>query len=164
MLYGNAVYNMKWIPGSLSRPLPSLCNCHTAAFVATCGEAQAKLHVALLCAVSSTASPHIQKLSFVLLLSTSVSFSCAPFHVHVSRATLQLAFLIGSTFIAVYWPLSVQPDGGRAEIEGAGWVAIVVTWMVVLVIFFAADLAKTSAAMLFHKYGGWDYYIIAYVG
>lgn len=59
---------------------------------------------------------------------------------------------MGSTFIAVYWPLSLQPDGGRAEIEGAGWVAIIVTWMVVLVIFSIADVAKTAASMVFHKY------------
>ena len=29
-------------------------------------------------------------------------------------------FTIGATFVAVYWPASVQPDGGRGEFEGAG--------------------------------------------
>jgi len=31
-----------------------------------------------------------------------------------------LAFILGSTFIAVYWPRDTQPDGGRAVLEGAG--------------------------------------------
>ena len=32
-------------------------------------------------------------------------------------------FLLGSTFIAVYWPLDVQPDGGAAALQGAGGAA-----------------------------------------
>lgn len=30
------------------------------------------------------------------------------------------AFLLASTFIAVYWPLDVRPDGGRGDFQGAG--------------------------------------------
>jgi hypothetical protein len=29
-------------------------------------------------------------------------------------------FLMGATFIAVYWPLEVEPDQGRGAMDGAG--------------------------------------------
>ncbi len=61
---------------------------------------------------------------------------------------------MGSTFISVYWPLSVQPDGGRAQIQGAGWVPIVVTWMCIIITWFAADVAKTLMSFIFRKYVG----------
>ena len=31
-----------------------------------------------------------------------------------------LSFIVGSMFLAVYWPRDTQPDGGRAVLEGAG--------------------------------------------
>ena len=31
-----------------------------------------------------------------------------------------LTFCAASTIIAVYWPRSLQPDGGRGSLEGAG--------------------------------------------
>ena len=31
-----------------------------------------------------------------------------------------VSFSIAGTFIGVYWPLDVQPDGGRGVLEGAG--------------------------------------------
>ena len=29
-------------------------------------------------------------------------------------------FLLAATFIAVYWPLEVEPDQGRGAMDGAG--------------------------------------------
>ena len=29
-------------------------------------------------------------------------------------------FMLAATFISVYWPLHVQPDGGRGDFRGAG--------------------------------------------
>ena len=29
-------------------------------------------------------------------------------------------FSVGATFVAAYWPIDVQPDGGRGELQGAG--------------------------------------------
>lgn len=31
-----------------------------------------------------------------------------------------MLFLLGATFIAVYWPARVQPDAGRGNLDGAG--------------------------------------------
>lgn len=44
-----------------------------------------------------------------------------------------LAFMLGAMFIAVYWPQSVQPDGGLAVMDGAGWVPILVTLLYTLI-------------------------------
>ena len=30
------------------------------------------------------------------------------------------AFCVAATFVAVYWPRRIQPDGGRGSLEGAG--------------------------------------------
>ena len=30
------------------------------------------------------------------------------------------AFCAAATFVAVYWPRRIQPDGGRGSLEGAG--------------------------------------------
>jgi hypothetical protein len=38
-----------------------------------------------------------------------------------------LVFILAALFIAVYWPLSVQPDGGTAALEGCGWVPALLT-------------------------------------
>ena len=34
------------------------------------------------------------------------------------------AFCAAATFVAVYWPRRVQPDGGRGSLEGAGAAAL----------------------------------------
>lgn len=31
-----------------------------------------------------------------------------------------IVFMLAATFIGVYWPLHVQPDGGRGDFQGAG--------------------------------------------
>ena len=43
-----------------------------------------------------------------------------------------VAFMLAAMFIAVYWPLSVQPDGGLAVMQGAGWVPVLVTLLYAL--------------------------------
>ena len=89
-------------------------------------------------------------------------------------------FLLGSTFIAVYWPLSVQPDGGAAALQGAGgpavafrdtslklwrgrrelpprrcagWVPVLLVWAYVLIWVQVADAAKVLVQRLFAAHG-----------
>ncbi|KAK9806555.1 hypothetical protein WJX73_000387 [Symbiochloris irregularis] len=63
-------------------------------------------------------------------------------------------FIVAATFIAVYWPLHVQPDGGRGDFAGAGWAAVGLTLAYAVTTWMVADLAKlsvrltTSACML----------------
>ena len=45
-------------------------------------------------------------------------------------------FLLGATFVAVYWPINVQPDGGRGELQGAGGLHV---WLHAGCRLFAAD-------------------------
>jgi hypothetical protein len=63
-----------------------------------------------------------------------------------------LFFTIGATFIAVYWPISAQPDGGAATLDGAGWVPALVTWLYVLVWLQLADLAKYLVQRVYRHY------------
>jgi hypothetical protein len=51
-------------------------------------------------------------------------------------------FLIGATFIGVYWPLDFQPDGGKGALAGAGWGPIGITWCWIIIWWFLADVAK----------------------
>jgi hypothetical protein len=60
-----------------------------------------------------------------------------------------VAFLLGATFIAVYWPSNIEPDQGRGAMEGAGWAAIGITWAYVIVWWILADLAKTIVSKVF---------------
>ncbi|KAK9817909.1 hypothetical protein WJX72_004165 [[Myrmecia] bisecta] len=60
-------------------------------------------------------------------------------------------FLTASTFIAVYWPRSLKPDGGRGSMEGAYWGPIALTWAYVLVWWALADLAKFATQRLFDR-------------
>lgn len=53
-----------------------------------------------------------------------------------------LLFLLGATFIAVYWPAHVQPDAGRGNLDGAGWAIIGITWLYCIVWWQLIDLAK----------------------
>lgn len=63
-----------------------------------------------------------------------------------------LAFCVGSTFLAVYWPIGVQPDGGNAALQGAGWVPALVAWLWVLVWLQVADLAKYGVQRVYRRY------------
>ena len=55
-----------------------------------------------------------------------------------------LAFILAAMFIAVYWPQNVQPDGGLAVMDGAGWVPILVTLLYTLIWLQAGPLAAAS--------------------
>ena len=63
-----------------------------------------------------------------------------------------VAFILAAVFMAVYWPLSVQPDGGLAVMQGAGWVPVLVTllysiiWLQVR--FMGSATGKMAAFML----------------
>ena len=61
-------------------------------------------------------------------------------------------FTVGATFIAVYWPISAQPDGGIAAIDGAGWVPCLVVWFYAFIWLNVADVAKYCVQRLFRRY------------
>lgn len=61
-------------------------------------------------------------------------------------------FLLGSTFIAVYWPATVKPDGGKGFMDGIGWAAIMLTWFYSLLWFSLADAAKALLQWIFRKH------------
>ncbi|KAI3423925.1 hypothetical protein D9Q98_009759 [Chlorella vulgaris] len=63
-----------------------------------------------------------------------------------------VAFVLGPMFVAVYWPRDVQPDGGAAVLEGAGWVPVLVTFFYVVVWLQVADVGKVLVQRLFHRY------------
>jgi H+-transporting ATPase len=56
-----------------------------------------------------------------------------------------ITLLTAATFVAVYWPARVKPDGGRGSMEGAGWVPILITWGYAIVFWQLADVAKWAA-------------------
>ncbi|KAK9819692.1 hypothetical protein WJX72_001191 [[Myrmecia] bisecta] len=60
-------------------------------------------------------------------------------------------FLLASTFIAVYWPRNIKPDGGRGSMEGAGWAPVALTWAYVIFWWALADVAKWAMQRLFDK-------------
>ncbi|GAQ86610.1 h+ ATPase [Klebsormidium nitens] len=62
------------------------------------------------------------------------------------------AFLLAATFIAVYWPADVAPDGGIGNMEGAGWVPILITWAYVIAWWLLADLVKVAIQRVFARY------------
>jgi hypothetical protein len=61
-------------------------------------------------------------------------------------------FLLASTFIAVYWPTSVKPDGGRGFMDGSGWATVGLTWFYCILWFTLADAAKTGLQWIFRKH------------
>merc|ERR1712130_141023 len=61
-------------------------------------------------------------------------------------------FLLGATFIAVYWPAHVKPDGGLGFMEGPGWKAILVVWFYSLLWWTASDAAKTLIQRVFRAH------------
>ncbi|KAL3158516.1 hypothetical protein ABBQ38_010745 [Trebouxia sp. C0009 RCD-2024] len=60
-------------------------------------------------------------------------------------------FLLAATFVGVYWPSHVRPDGGRGWMEGAGWKAILLTWAWALAVWQLADFAKFLASWVMHR-------------
>lgn len=63
-----------------------------------------------------------------------------------------VAFILAAVFMAVYWPLSVQPDGGLAVMQGAGWVPVLVTLLYSIIWLQIADVAKVVVQRLFRRY------------
>lgn len=61
-------------------------------------------------------------------------------------------FTLGATFIAVYWPISAQPGGGIAAIDGAGWVPCLIVWLYALIWLNVADFAKYLMQKLYRRY------------
>jgi len=59
------------------------------------------------------------------------------------------AFLVGSTFISVYWPDRVRPDGGRGSMIGAGWAPIGIVWAYVFIWWQISDLVKVVIQKVF---------------
>ena len=52
------------------------------------------------------------------------------------------AFCIAATFVAVYWPRDLQPDGGRGVLDGATWAPVGLTWAYIFVWWNFTDLMK----------------------
>jgi H+-transporting ATPase len=63
-----------------------------------------------------------------------------------------IAFILAAVFMAVYWPLDVQPDGGLAVMQGAGWVPVLVTLLYAILWLQVADVAKVMVQRLFRRY------------
>lgn len=63
-----------------------------------------------------------------------------------------MLFIASSAFIAIYWPYSVQPDGGRARLEGAGWTPVIVAMAYVILWWQVADAAKVGVHKLYRAY------------
>jgi H+-transporting ATPase len=61
-------------------------------------------------------------------------------------------FLLGATFIAVYWPAHVKPDGGLGFMQGPGWKVILVVWFYSLLWWTASDAVKALIQRVFHAH------------
>ncbi|EIE22120.1 P-type ATPase [Coccomyxa subellipsoidea C-169] len=57
--------------------------------------------------------------------------------------------LLPATFIAVYWPENIQPDGGRGILIGAGWAKVGIVWAYSVAVWLIADVAKTCVQAFF---------------
>ena len=51
-------------------------------------------------------------------------------------------FCLAGTFVAVYWPRNLQPDGGRGVIDGAGWAPVGLVWAYIFVWWNFTDVMK----------------------
>ena len=61
------------------------------------------------------------------------SLPCSAPRPSIALVVPVVAFLLAAIFIAVYWPHSLQPDGGLAVMQGAGWVPVLVTLLYSLI-------------------------------
>jgi hypothetical protein len=61
-------------------------------------------------------------------------------------------FLLAATFVAVYWPPRVKPDGGLGFMDGPGWSVILLVWFYSLLWWSASDVAKTVVQKVFRQH------------
>ncbi|KAK9833891.1 hypothetical protein WJX74_009082 [Apatococcus lobatus] len=61
------------------------------------------------------------------------------------------AFCLAGTFVAVYWPRDLQPDGGRGVIDGATWAPVGLTWAYIFVWWNFTDVMKWAVWKVFLK-------------
>lgn len=63
-----------------------------------------------------------------------------------------VAFVVGAFFIGAEWPRSVQPDGGAAILQGAGYKAIGITLAYAVIWLMLADVPKVMVQRMFRRY------------
>ena len=91
--------------------------------VAACGSTDTVNHAAQVCAVIFLHLFILLQFSIVLTRNPSFFWNFGKKTAPPPSIFLLLpvcVFTVGATFVAVYWPADVQPDGGRGQFEGAG--------------------------------------------